>query len=671
MATNITPESVLDKISKDRLECPICMKCYMQPKLLDCLHSFCQNCLQELRDRQDKENRKLTCPVCRHETILTEKEVAALPNDIKLSAMVEEVNMQKKLLQGQGSEIKCQACDDRNQAISRCMDCDHFLCQECQRAHERMAVMKSHQIYTLAQLRSGEIIYKSKLRDFTPKCETHTDQNLSLYCNTCEKLICLMCSVLVHVNRKHCLVDLSEALDKCKQDIAQLVAKVKKSKTELSNALSATERSCKKLDSMFADTIKKICRKADKEVTRIREAQWKLKQKAEKIYKDRVKTFEIALSKNSKLVTQAENKVVEVNRLMDQGSHCEILALQQKLFRNLKEFTVIQPEKVSDRLCFMDFKEGERSLGRLVLESNIELKAAAEESPRSGSMCLKEKWALKTDINRFGSKQTEFSGVYDVAAFSNNEIIVADIEHKLLITFSPVSKPQSIVIPQRLQIKGLNAPSHVTVNKDDQLIVLDGTVMIFNNKYQLLNEFTPGRGSDSEPTCLAVDDNNLIAVGYQDKEEISLHNPEGTFIRTLPAPGIGDYLTICKQRFIYTDYMSNKLLSVDYNGVMVFSVDITSDRMPSWDATGVCCDRDGFIYVAVRQWPPDRSGDIQRFSPNGKYIECVIKDCSPPWGITFTPGGDLVVTTVESVQIYHQVQKQKLNTCSKSHTQTT
>ena len=377
MAANITVESVLSKISKDHLECPVCMNIYTQPKLLDCLHSFCLNCLQELRDRQDKDNRMLTCPVCRHVTILTEKEVAGLPNDYTLSATVEEVTLQEKL-QGQGSEIKCQACDEGNKAISRCMDCDHFLCQECQRAHERMAVMKSHQIYTLSQLRSGEITYKSKLRDFTPKCETHTDQNISLYCNTCEKLVCVLCSVLDHVNPKHSLVGLPEALDKCKQDVAQLVAKVEKSKTELNNALSETKKFRKKLDSMFADTNKKISKKADKEVTRIREEERKLKQEAEKIYKDRVKTFETAVTKNSQVVNQSVNKLDEVNRLMDQASRCEILALQQKLIHYLKELTAIKPEKVSVRLSFMDFEEGERSLGRLVLEdeSNIELKAA-------------------------------------------------------------------------------------------------------------------------------------------------------------------------------------------------------------------------------------------------------------------------------------------------------
>ena len=48
---------------------------------------------------------------------------------------------------------------------------------------------------------------------------------------------------------------------------------------------------------------------------------------------------------------------------MDQASRCEILALQQKLFHYLKELTEIQPEKVSERLSFMDFEEGGRSLG--------------------------------------------------------------------------------------------------------------------------------------------------------------------------------------------------------------------------------------------------------------------------------------------------------------------
>ena len=40
MAANIIVESVLGKISKDHLECPVCMNIYTQPKLLDCLHSF-------------------------------------------------------------------------------------------------------------------------------------------------------------------------------------------------------------------------------------------------------------------------------------------------------------------------------------------------------------------------------------------------------------------------------------------------------------------------------------------------------------------------------------------------------------------------------------------------------------------------------------------------------
>ena len=197
----------------------------------------------------------------------------------------------------------------------------------------------------------------------------------------------------------------------------------------------------------------------------------------------------------------------------------------------------------------------EGHLGRLVLEDelNTELKAAAGVSSRLGSMCLKEKWALVTDIKTFGSKHTQFKLAYDAAAFSNNEIVVIDITHKLLITFSLKNKPQFTVISQILPIKRLTHPRRVAVNRDDQLIVLDeSAVNIFNRQYQLRHQITPGRGAYSEPSCLAVDDNNLTAVGYERMEEISLHNQDGSFIRTLPAPGIGNHLTICKQRFIYT-----------------------------------------------------------------------------------------------------------------------
>ncbi|XP_038054682.1 E3 ubiquitin-protein ligase TRIM56-like [Patiria miniata] len=380
MASNVTVQSVLEKISVDHLECSICTNRFRQPKLLDCLHSFCLQCLHELRQSQDPSGTKLTCPLCRHETMLKGSGVADLPNNCAFSALVEEVTMQEKLLEGQGSEIKCQNCKEENQAISRCMDCDHFLCQECQKAHERMTVINSHKIYTLAQLRSGEIVYKSKLREEIPKCGKHPDQNLNVYCNTCEQVICLMCTVLDHEKPKHSCIGLPEAFEKCKKKVEELIAKIGKSKTELNSTIEKTCISRKKLDIMFANTKKKISEKADQEVAKIRQEEQKLLKETARIYKERVVTFEAAQANNSKEVTQTEHKLEEVIQLMNQASCYEILELQQKLLHNLSELTGKQPQQVPDKLSFMDYEDDERSLGRLILEE--EPQAAAKQSPR-------------------------------------------------------------------------------------------------------------------------------------------------------------------------------------------------------------------------------------------------------------------------------------------------
>ncbi|XP_038053713.1 E3 ubiquitin-protein ligase TRIM71-like [Patiria miniata] len=658
MASSVTAQSVLEKISVDHLECSICTNRFRQPKLLDCLHSFCLQCLQELRHSQDPSGTKLTCPLCRRETMLEGSGVADLPNNFAFSALVEEVAMQEKLLKGQGSEIKCQNCDEDNLAISRCMDCDNFLCQECQKAHGRMAVMKSHKIYTLAQLRSGEIVYKSKLREEVPKCGKHPDQNLNVYCNLCKQVICTTCSVFDHA--KHSIIGLPEAVEKCKKKVTEMVQNNERRKTELSTTIEETCKSREELDTMFTNTQKKISKKAQQEirkiqqeVAKIQKEELKLKKETDMIYKDRVRIFEAAQATNRKEVTQTEHKLEEVKQLMNQASCCEILELQQKLLHNLSELTGKQPQQVPDNLTFMDFEEGDKSLGRLILEE--EPQAAAKQSPRPARSCVKGKWELKTEVKNFELRN---AFIAHVVSLSSNKILVLSKNYKgnsgALFTASiPNSYQEPSPIPQRLHINGLTDDVRcIAVNKDGKFLVLDGPVVkIFNKQHQLLHQFTPGRGSD-KPTCLAVDDSNLIAVGYEAKKEIALHKPDGSLIRRLPAPMIEDYLTMYNHRLIYTNWPKKRLVYVDYYGTSVFSVDMTSNMQRGWCPTGVCCDSDGSIYVAVDRYP---TGDILYYSPDCKYIGCVIKGCGHPRGITFTSHGDLVVAARRSVQIYHRV----------------
>ncbi|XP_038054669.1 E3 ubiquitin-protein ligase TRIM71-like [Patiria miniata] len=266
-------------------------------------------------------------------------------------------------------------------------------------------------------------VYKSKLREEVPKCDEHPDQNLNVYCNSCEQVICTTCSVLDH--EKHSLTGLPEAVEKCKKKVTEMVQKSEKRKTELSTTIEEMSKSRKDLDTMFAYTQKKISKKAQQEITKLKQEVAKIKKEEQKllketstIYKDKLKAFEAVQATNRKELTQTEHKLEEVNQLMNQASCYEILELQQKLLHNLSELSGKQPQQVPDRLTFMDFEEGDRSLGRLILEE--EPKAAEKPTPRPPRSCVKEKWELKSEATNIGVTQTYIS---HVAALFNNKIL--------------------------------------------------------------------------------------------------------------------------------------------------------------------------------------------------------------------------------------------------------
>ncbi|XP_038054643.1 uncharacterized protein LOC119726862 [Patiria miniata] len=211
---------------------------------------------------------------------------------------------------------------------------------------------------------------------------------------------------------------------------------------------------------MFANTKKKISEKADQEIATIRQKEQRLLEETDRIYQERITTFDAAQANNRKEVTQTEHKLEEVKQLMNQASCYEILELQQKLLHNLSELTGKHPKQVSDQLTFMDFEEDERSLGRLILEE--EPKAAAKQSPRPRRSCVMEKWKLKTEVKNF---ELTNALIAHVTALSNNKLLAlyeskflfANTSIPAIFTVSlPNSQPEPSPIPQMLQINGLS-----------------------------------------------------------------------------------------------------------------------------------------------------------------------------------------------------------------------
>lgn len=57
------------RLAKEELICPLCMSFYKNPRSLQCLHSYCEECLESLH-RSSKCIDTVQCPECRASTLL-------------------------------------------------------------------------------------------------------------------------------------------------------------------------------------------------------------------------------------------------------------------------------------------------------------------------------------------------------------------------------------------------------------------------------------------------------------------------------------------------------------------------------------------------------------------------------------------------------------------------
>ncbi|XP_022103853.1 E3 ubiquitin-protein ligase TRIM33-like [Acanthaster planci] len=317
-----------DKMAKSQLLCSFCSDYFKEPKILDCLHSFCKNCLQELACTQDRRGPTFKCPICSGATAIPQG-VEELADDLTMCALVEEFLMQEQLLGGQKMKIKCQSCEEKGPAVSWCTNCDHFLCMECEQAHHRLSLLRAHIIHPLGQLQSGEVIYERKLRNDVPKCRQHPDENLNIFCESCQKLACAACSVLEHT--QHSLFDLRRAADKCKEDIKRLSAKAKENMRTFGNVSVTVNHARKNLDVTVGNIKQKISQKAQGMIDKIRIEEERLKQEVDRIHEDRGNTFHAAQMSNQREMACAKHKLQQVDRFLEHASCHSILDTRSKL----------------------------------------------------------------------------------------------------------------------------------------------------------------------------------------------------------------------------------------------------------------------------------------------------------------------------------------------------
>ncbi|CAL8363945.1 unnamed protein product [Merluccius merluccius] len=195
---------VVRQIDKQFLVCSICLDHYHNPKVLPCLHTFCEKCLQNYIPPQSLT---LSCPVCRQTSILPEKGVSALQNNFFITNLMDVLQRDP----------------------------------ECTSRPEASSALESVSAAAAAQPLS---------------CPNHEGKVMEFYCESCETAMCLECTEGEH--REHVTVPLRDVLEQHKTALNNQLDTVRNRIPQLTAAIDLVNEISKQLTDRKNDAVAEI-----------------------------------------------------------------------------------------------------------------------------------------------------------------------------------------------------------------------------------------------------------------------------------------------------------------------------------------------------------------------------------------------------------------------------
>ncbi len=644
MAEAAPPTETTCRIRHVHIECPICLTRFIDPKILDCQHSFCLKCLQELEDKQNRRTDIIICPLCRVKTSIPDKGLPALLNCFFLSSLIDDViNLDGPDEDINPSVLTCEGCDENIVAVSRCVDCDANLCKTCLNYHAKLNMIRHHQIVNAVGSSNKRL--QEKIKNESSKCKKHTDQKLCIYCDTCDLLVCLKCVAYDHRAQHHNLSEINESIRSHRQAVEEALMKFDECRKQFQKVDDSIKHSQHRLQVMVDRALRDIVAKEEEEIAKIRNASRLLQERVTQISQERGEEFDSIQSSNRDKMSRAEQIVASVNDLMQHADDFELLDLRPKVMHNLTFHKELQFQTVQHSKSFIGFKGND-----IVNDADL------------GDILEEEKWEVKTEFGKEGEGDGKFMLSVDVACFGNGDIVVTDAKRWLLSTFTSNGCYKSTGVQSGRADGKLTYPFRVAVTSDDLLLVTDRQdVKVYDRELRYVRQFRPSQneveGQSMSALCgITVDKKDRIVVADWKRKVISLHNMDRSIISTIHQDLISILCVLSvssKECLIFTNYDKMKLVCLDLMGNEVFNISTSIDGKPVKPG-GVCCDDAGDIYVSIHYGALGTS-EIHHYDASGEHIGCVARGLYNPEGMTFTPTGDLVVADTRSVKILHRV----------------
>ena len=612
---------------------------------------------------QDQQGQvSVRCPTCRRATLLPPPTtVADLQSAFHIHHLFDIRDAFEKVKEPEN--VQCAKCIKvARPATSYCRDCGEFICATCADVHAHWGMFAKHEVVPLDQFEK-KVKQLDCLKKVPLYCSLHEGKELELYCETCEELICLLCTIKKHKDHQYDLA--SDTFEQQKAEITASLEPVEMQLETINKAIGQIERQSKTVKANMEDVEDEIKKEIEKlhNILELRKAE--LLSKVNEESQKKLKRLATQKDEMETVQTQLVSCLTFVKESLKRGSQGEVMKMKKGVSRQIKEITdSIKPDQLPPcevpNMRFSPSPELAQSCRQFgtICSSNASpsyatgkgLEVAVRGEKATAIVHIRDEerrvcpesffCELTSDTNSDkmkGSvkkiKDGQFEMSYQASSRGRHQLhIKVEGEH---IKGSPfcvtVKLPvQKLGIPVR-SINGVKRPWGVAINQQGQVVVAEygrKCVSIYNREGEKIRSFGSGgsgHGQFNSPYGVAIDDDGNILVADGSNRCIQKFSSDGRFITAVGTKGNGQ-LQFSTPVGIKINPQTKRVCVADHNNhrVQVFERDLTFVSSFGSHGNGpgqltnpfdVAFDSANNVYVA------DYSNcRIQVFSENGEFL---------------------------------------------------
>ena len=597
---NTAAKEAMEKLS-NQLSCSVCLEEYRRPRVLPCLHVFCEGCLEKLVETQ-RDKMKARCPNCRKPAPLPEGGVSSLPSAFYIQHLFEVREALEKV--GNPEKVRCDKCGE-GEVQGFCRDCGLFICQQCLDMHRKWKELQSHEISSLDQ------VQETASKMVTPKrvttlCTRHPTEAVKIYCDTCHELTCYGCAITTHRDHSYDLIP--DAFPKHRDAILACIDPLKTELASVAGTIVKLITRSTKIDKQSIEAKGKV----DAEVAKLQailEARRRdLHSEIDGKVAQGKKELVAQIDRHKLRQAQLSSCVEFVEGSLQSGTQEEVLSMKRQVEQRAKQMTdefqpqqlQLDPEKQLHVVC-TDLSPTCQTLGEVKVEQfeGRHVKTIdGIKGPRhvafttTGEMIVCE-W--KTNcmtvfdssyrrLRSFGSDESSIDSPLGVAISPDNTVFVAanhcvkkfTLEGQFIQSVGSKGSGQlQFQFPWAIAYNNTNNRVYVCNTGNHRITILNHDLTVFHDSFGSQGCET---GQFNAPRGISVDSKGNVLVADHLNNRIQMFTASGDHLSSITHTIPGERLqgpasvTVGPDDWVYVvEYNANRVSVFDENGKYIKS----------------------------------------------------------------------------------------------------